>query len=524
MLPRTMARAVGRNFKNKTALICGETRATFGELDARSDRLAAVFATLGIAKGDTAAILSPERIEVHEHFWTCMKTGVVRVGVNTRYAWPEIEYVLTDSAARILFVEHRSLPLVADHVDRLKDLGITLVGIGTDAFGLEYEGLLAEADAAPTLPEIADDDTLFVSYTSGTTGFPKGVAMTHAGVADALAHSVTMFGFSTDDVWYNPSASAWVTVLMTQFNLANGMTSVIPDGAFRIDGFLADVERFRVTSVILVPTMIQWILRELKTSSYDLSSWRLLVYGSAPSSPALIRDIRKNLKVDLLQTYGLTEASGGWVTYLTEADHRLGLTTRPELLGSVGRAGVHFELSIRDDAGNPVPPDTRGELWVRGRANMKAYLNKPAETAEVMRPDGWMRTNDIARMDADGYLFLLDRQKFMIITGAVNVFPATVEAIVCEHPAVAEVAVVGAPHPDWGEAVVAFVRPRETAEAVSIEDLTTFCAAHLSKPEVPKHFIFVEDLPRTSNQKVMKQPLKQLLVDDPSLLPWSRAQ
>ena len=523
MLPRQMAAAVGRNFRNKTALICGETSATFGRLDERSDRLAAALASLGITKGLTAAILSPERIEVHEHFWACMKTGIVRVGVNTRYAWPEIEYVLTDSAARILFVEHRCLSLVADRIDRLKELGITLVGIGTDALGLDYESLLAGVDAAPVLPDIDGDDTLFVSYTSGTTGFPKGVMMSHAGVADAIARSVTMFGFSTDDVWYNPSASAWVTVLMTQFNLANGMTSVIPDGSFRIDGFLADVERFRVTSVILVPTMIQWILRELKTSTWDLSSWRLLVYGSAPSSPALIRDIRRSLKVDLMQTYGLTEASGGWVTYLTEADHRLGLGTRPELLGSVGRAGVHFELSIRDESGRPLPPDSRGELWVRGLANMKGYLNKPVETAEVMRPDGWMRTNDIARMDADGYLYLLDRQKFMIITGAVNVFPATVEAIVCEHPAVAEVAVVGAPHPDWGEAVVAFVRAREAAAPVSIDELTTFCAAHLSKPEVPKHFIFVEDLPRTSNQKVMKQPLKQLLVDDPSLLPWSGA-
>jgi acyl-CoA synthetase (AMP-forming)/AMP-acid ligase II len=151
---------------------------------------------------------------------------------------------------------------------------------------------------------------------------------------------------------------------------------------------------------------------------------------------------------------------------------------------------------------------------------MTGYRNKPAETAEVMRPDGWMRTNDIARMDAAGYVYLLDRQKFMIITGAVNVFPATVEAIVYEHPAVAEVAVVGAPHPDWGEAVVAFVRLREGAEDTTAEELTAFCSKHLSKPEVPKHILFVDDLPKTVNQKVMKQPLKQRLLDDPSLLPW----
>jgi acyl-CoA synthetase (AMP-forming)/AMP-acid ligase II len=258
--------------------------------------------------------------------------------------------------------------------------------------------------------------------------------------------------------------------------------------------------------------------------SYDLSSWRFLIYGSAPSSPALIRQMREVLPVHLVQTYGLTEVTGGGATYLTETDHREALARRPERLKSVGRVGPHFECSIRDADGKPLPPNTQGEVWIRGTAVMKGYLNRPQETAEVMREGGWLCTNDIAQMDEDGFLYLLDRKKFMIISGAVNVFPAAVEAVLSEYNGIEEVAVIGAPHPQWGEAVVAFVRIKSSCAGPSIDDIVDFCADNLSKPEIPKHVILVAELPKTSNGKIMKQPLKDMLAREPTLLPWNNGK
>ena len=520
IIARDLVKAASRNYPNKTAFICGDRRATWAQMDRRSDRLARALQGLGLQKGDVVSTLSQERIEVHEHLYACMKTGAIRVGVNARYVWREIEHVLRDSKTRFLFVEDRCLPLIADHLAQIEAMQIVLIGIGTSALAYEQEALIAEAEGEPAWPALAPDDPLFYSYTSGTTGFPKGVILTQQGVVDAILFSVSSFGFSPDDVWYNPSASAWVTIVMSSFNLANGMTTVIPDGAFRIDQFLLDVGRFGVTSVILVPTMIRWIINELSSKSYDLSSWRFLIYGSAPSSPALIRQMRQVLPCELVQTYGLTEITGGWATYFSEKDHQEALARRPEWLKSVGRFGPHFECSIRDADGKPLPPNTQGEVWIRGTAVMKGYLNRPEETAEVMREGGWLCTNDIAEMDEDGLLYLLDRKKFMIISGAVNVFPATVEAVLAEHAGIEEAAVVGAPHPEWGEAVVAFVRTRSSHAGLSGCDITDFCVDKLSKPEIPKHVIFVAELPKTANGKVIKPQLKERLMREPTLLPW----
>jgi acyl-CoA synthetase (AMP-forming)/AMP-acid ligase II len=518
---RELVKAASRNYPNKTAFICGDRRATWAQMDERSDRLAKALQGLGLKKGDAVSTLSQERIEVHEHLYACMKTGAIRIGVNARYVWREIEHILRDSKTRFLFVEDRCLPLIKDHFEELEAMQIVLIGIGTKALAYEQEALIGAAEGEPAWPALAPDDPLFYSYTSGTTGFPKGVILTQQGVVDAILFSVSSFGFSPDDIWYNPSASAWVTIVMSSFNLANGMTTVIPDGGFRIDQFLLDVGRFGVTSVILVPTMIQWIINELSSKSYDLSSWRFLIYGSAPSSPALIRQMREVLPVSLVQTYGLTEITGGWATYLSEKDHQEALARRPEWLKSVGRFAPHFECSIRDADGKPLPPNTQGEVWIRGTAVMKGYLNRPEETADVMREGGWLCTNDIAQMDEDGLLYLLDRKKFMIISGAVNVFPSTVEAVLAEHVGIEEAAVIGAPHPEWGEAVVAFVRIKSSHAGLTGRNIADFCADKLSKPEIPKHIVFVAELPKTSNGKIMKHTLREMLVRDPSILPWS---
>lgn len=522
MLPRDLVKRCARNYPTKTAYLCGERSCSWREMDQRSDRFGVALQQLGHRAGETVAILTQESIEVYEHFFACMKIAAPRVGLNTAYVWPEMLHVLKDSEVKFLLLDTRCRHLVADRLDELKALGITLIGYGA-GHGLErdYESLLAEAEGEPHWPALAPDDILFVSYTSGTTGVPKGVMLTQEGGVNCILHSLISFGFGPDDIWYMPAASAWVVVIMDTFGLGNGMTTVIPDGAFQLQAYLRDIGRFRVTVGLFVPTMLQRAIVEIQTNPvYDLSSLRMVMYGSSPATPKLIRDAREAFQgIKLLQTYAMTEATGGWISYLTDADHEHALCEEIELLKSVGRIGIHYDCSIRDESGQPVPIGQSGEIWLRGNTMMKGYRNLPEATAEAM-PDGWLRTNDIGRLDERGYLYLLDRQKFLIITGAVNVFPTTVEAILVDHPAVEEVAVVGVPHPEWGEAVVAVVVRKPSHRDVTVQALIDFCHGKLSRPETPKHVVFVEELPKTSNAKLKKGELKKWLSSGAVPLPW----
>ncbi len=522
MFCRDLVKRCARNYPAKTAYFCGERSATWAQMEQRSDRFARALQQLGHRPGETVAILTQETLEVYEHFFACMKIAAPRVGLNTAYARPEMLHVLENSDTRFLLVEARCKQLVGDMRGDIAALGITLIGYGGEhGFALDYEGLLRAADGPPHWPPLAADDLLCISYTSGTTGVPKGAMLTQQAGVNCVLHSLIAFGFSSDDVWYLPASSAWVVVMMGVFGLGNAMATTIPDGSFQVATFLREVASRRVSSVLLVPTVLQRAINEVQANPdrNDLSSLRLLIYGSSPATPKLIRDAKATFGVALLQTYAMTEATGGWISFLTDADHELALREEPELLKSVGRIALHYDCSIRDELGQPVPTGQAGEVWLRGNTLMKGYRKLPEATAETLR-DGWLRTNDIGRLDSRGYLYLMDRQKFLIITGGVNVFPTSVESVLVEHPAVDEVAVVGVPHPEWGEAVVAVVVRRATHAEASVADITAFCEGRLSRIETPKHVVFVAALPKTANAKVKKGELKQWLASQGGLVPW----
>ncbi|MBC5763029.1 class I adenylate-forming enzyme family protein [Ramlibacter albus] len=518
MLPRDLIRNCAAAYPCKAAYHCGNISRTWQEMDARSDKLAAGLQSMGVAKGDAVAILSHECVEIYEHFMACMKIGAVRVGVNWRYPPAELSHVLHDSGARVLLVQASCVHLLGPLRHELESADIRLVGYaGAHGLACDYDALVNQ-DVAPTLPALDADDPLLFTYTSGTTGKPKGVVITNGSVSNTIFQSIVGRGLRTDDVFYMAGQSSWMTVIMLVLGLGNGMTHVIPDGDFDVASYLLDVERFRVTAASLVPTMMRRAIQEQRANPRDTSSLRVISYGSAPATPGLIRDAYETFGCEMLQAYGMTEA--GWVTHLTEADHRYALAHEPELLGSAGRVGVTYELTVRDEQGNVVPAGQRGEIWIRGQGVMKGYLNLPTQTAEVMRGD-WLCTNDIGRVDSRGYLYLLDRKKFLIITGAVNVFPAMVEAVLSQHPAVADVAVFGVPHPEWGEAVVAVVQRRlEEPAAADATDLLAFCQQRLSKPECPKAFVFMPEIPKASTGKTNKLLLKQQVLAKPEQFPW----
>ena len=523
MLPRDLLARCAQNFPNKVAYYCGDRSATWSQMDRRADQLAAGLQQLGVSQGDTVAILTHETIEVYEHFFACMKIGAVRVGLNWRYAEEEMRHVLKDSNAKAVIVQARCRETIEPLLPELVKSGVLVVGYGSDHdLELDYESVVERGrDGGPQYPAIAPDDALFISYTSGTSGLPKGVVLTHHGLHDTILHSVVSMGFTPDDVWYMPGASAWVVIASNVWGLANGMTHVLPDGDFEVSQFLHDIARYRVTVPLMVPTMMRWLAREYRSGKYDLSSVRMIVFGSSPASPALIRETSETFGCDLFQIYGLTEATGGWVPFMTPQDYREALVNDSERLKSVGRCGVHFEASIRGDDGEELAPNQTGELWLRGVPVMKEYLNLPEKTEEVFPGDGWLKTNDIASRDEDGYIYLHDRKNFLIITGAVNVFPSSVEAVLSLHEDVEEVAVVGVPHPDWGEAVVAVVRAREDSELTQAK-LLEVCKGRLGKPEIPKLVLFVDEpLPKTLSSKLRKKDIRSWVLDNPSLVPWS---
>jgi acyl-CoA synthetase (AMP-forming)/AMP-acid ligase II len=512
MLPEMIA-ACGRNHPHKTAFIQGTRTATWQEMDRRSTRLAGALRGLGAGRNDAVAILAQERIEVYEHWFACLKAGVVRVGINWRYATREMQHILTDCRPALLFVDAHCVASLAGLEETLREIGCTVVGFGSGhGQAIDYETLLAGADAGFEPVRYEGEETVLYTYTSGTTGVPKGVMIKESGVAAAILHTALSAGVMPDDVWYRPNQSSWVVLIGNSAGLANAMTMVIPDGVFEVRAFLRDVERLRVTVALLVPTSLLRMLEEYRAGSYDLSSLRCLIYGGGPISPRLLRETHETLGCALVQTYGLTEAT--WATYLRHDDHLRGFAGRPELLQSAGRFALHFEADIRDDDGRPLPRGEIGTLWLRGPCVMKGYLNLPELTRSVLMADGWLITHDVGCIDADGYLYLKDRKNFLIVTGGVNVYASTVEAVLAESAAIREIAVVGLPDERWGEVVAAAVVRAEGPAARSFDEATlrAFCAGKLSGMEIPKRLVFVDELPRTFTGKVDKVQIRRTLL------------
>ncbi len=508
---------VSRNYAGKVAYRCGAAVRTWAQMNDRAGRLAGALHGLGARRSDTVAILGRETLEIYEHYFACMKAGLVRVGINWRYAPAEVAHILQDCGARILLVHAECEPLLRQAM-ALADLShLVVVGYGDHGQPHDYESLMRGASAPQPCP-LAGEDPLVVSYTSGSTGVPKGVVHSHRSVALIIIQGAVSRGLTTDDVWYGAVASSWMACVLNMIGLANGMTTVVMDGAFDADAFIEETRRHGVSAALLVPTLAARVMDRCAGAPHALDSLRLLMYGSSPAPQALLERIMGTLRCRLMQTYGMTE--GGWVSHLTPADHDLGLRGRPELLRSAGRVGGMYEMSVRDDAGRELPVGEPGELWLRGETTMLRYLNLPRETEKALA-GGWLRTNDIGRFDDEGYLYLVDRKKFMIITGAVNVFPASVEAVLCRHPDVAEIAVLGVPHPAWGEAVVAVVCARPGRPVPTAQALAEFGSAHLSRMELPKHVLPMNELPKTVTSKVDKRALQAWLRERHGELPWA---
>jgi acyl-CoA synthetase (AMP-forming)/AMP-acid ligase II len=506
---RDLIAHAARNFRAKTAFIDDQRKASWQEMHQRSDALASAMQNLGVQKGDKSAILSFDRTETLEHFFACAKLGAVRVGVNRGYAFREILHVIHDANAKTLFVEAPLLPLLGQELTTLREEGIIIIGIGTEhGLPLDYDDLL-QSNRAPALPLLLPNDEIMLSYTSGTTGLPKGVILSQQGVYTHIVYTALAAEMGYADVWYNPTAMAWVTILLNLLGLVNGMTSVLPGTGFDADRYLDAIGQYKVTRGILAPIMLSRVLQAYKNKPRDTSSFKSILLGSSPSTLPLMIDAFETFKVPVCQWYAMTETSWGALSSLRPEEMLENVEKNPERLLSVGKPGIHVEISIKDEHGHEVPGGQVGEVWLKGEVLAKGYHQLPQETAETFK-DGWLRTNDLGRFDEEGYLYLVDRKKFLIISGGVNVYPSAVESALTEHPKIREVAVIGIADAEWGQAVVAFIVPHE-GSTLTEQEIIDFAKERLARWEAPKQIVICKELPRGPTQKVKKEALRHML-------------
>ena len=427
---------------------------TWSQWNDRVRRLAGALAQLGVERGDVVAFVDKNHPACVESTLAAASLGAANAIINFRLAADEMDYVLNDSGAKVVIVGSELKPSIEKLRDKLPNVE-KIVEVTPDGGDLdEYEALLAGATPVGRSPDVEPDDVAIIMYSSGTTGRPKGVALTQANV---IAHTVNGFdGWEVDEGDKNLVAMPLFHVAGTsyiQYGLHFGMPSIMTrdaDGASLAGGILKGANR-----TFLVPAVLAKVLESGPDAVKLFSALKTYAYGASPMPLPLLRQALEAWpNTDFIQAYGLTEVTGV-ITRLMPEDHR---SDNEERFVSAGTLVPGAEVRVVDpDTFEDVPQGEQGELWFRSAQLMKGYHNKPEATAEAITDDGWFRTGDIGRVDADGYIFVEDRLKDMIITGGENVYSIEVERVLAEHPAVAEVAVIGVPDDKWGEAVKAVV-------------------------------------------------------------------
>ena len=489
----------------RTAVIDGDLELTYADLDERATRLATALLAAGLRPGDRVALLMDNTHRPVEVMVACARAGFVHVPLDFRLTADDVRAILADCLPSAVIVDEPYLAVAdAVHPD-LPGVAVWARGAGG------YDELLAAGGTRPPDVEVHDTDVFSILYTSGTTGRAKGVTATHQQTLDnAMAViAATGIGESSRAIVSYPHNSAGTVHHVWGPVLVSGGLLVMTDvRQFRADRFLALVERHRVTHCQLVPTMLFRLLDHPDRDRYDLSSLQTVGYASAPIPPERVREALDAFGPTLLQMYGMTETTS-LATVLSPADHVRAAGGDEHLFASCGRAAPGVEITLQDDGGRPAPVGEIGEIVMRGRWLTTHYWNDPDRTAETIR-DGWLHSGDLGRMDAEEYLYVVDRKKDLLITGAAKVASTEVESVLYGHPAVLEAAVVGLPDREWGERIHAVVAPRP-GHAVTADELIAFCRERLAHFKCPKSAEVRAELPKTSTGKLAKGVLRDEL-------------
>ena len=501
-------------YPDKAAVVDSGHTFTYAQLGERVAGLARFIQSRGIKSGDRISVLEINSHAFLEIYYAAAGIGAVLNPLNYRLAPKEIAYILRDAGARWLLANKQFSSQVRGLLEEDTPLeGIIWIGEPQDLSGQiachDYETAIeshkGHFDPVPT----REDDVAHLYYTSGTTGRPKGVMLTHKNVCLHALGTIAELKLVDSDIWGHIApmfhlADAWATFAFTWVGARHVMV-----GQFEPETVMSTIETEHITLSNLIPTMLNLMIKHPRIGDFDFSSLRVILSGGAPIAPQVVRSIMESFGCDYIQTYGMTETSP-YLTFSILKQHLLNLSAEDQLKykSKTGRPFIGVELKVVDQNSNPVKADDQqvGEIWVRGDTVTTGYWNLPEETKEAFT-DGWLRTGDLAVVDTEGYVNIVDRKKDMIVTGGENVYSTEVENVLYMHPKVLEAAVFGVPDDKWGEAVTAAVvlRQDETADEAEIIE---FCKKYQASYKTPKSIIFLAELPKTGSGKITKKALR----------------
>lgn len=507
--------AIARNARHSpdsTAVFEGDRELSYRALDDRTSRLANLLIDeYGVRPADRVALLVHNRTEVIEVLGGCAKGGATYVGLNFRLKEPEYRDILDNADPRVLITE----PEYSELAMRLageRDLKVLMLD---DPGPGGYETALAahSPDQPPTLHQIRPEDDFAIVYTSGTTGRPKGV---HFDVRAAIQHGTVValeYDIKPHSRWLMalPHNSS-VNITFVPFLLMGGAVGFFDMRGFDAQVFAAEVRRHRASHTYLVPTMLFRLL-DSGIGPEDIPTLHTIGYGAAPTPPDRIRELVARFGPRFIQLYGMAEVASV-CTMLRKEDHERAIARNDRLFSSAGRASWTQDVRVVDDGGNDLPAGERGEVVFGSPYMMKGYFRDPERTGEAL-VDGWMHSGDIGMWDDEGYLYIVDRKKDLIISGGLNIVPSEIEAALYSHPSVLEASVFGVPDAEWGERVAAAVALKRDAAVESAELLQTCKDAGLSSLMVPGRIEILDALPKNAVGKLDKRALRDLLITSP---------
>ena len=513
LVTRFLRRAV-KLYPNKTAVVCGENRFTYAEYNERVNRLSNVLLGLNVEQGDRVSFLTFNCHRLLESYYGVVQMGAVLLPLNVRLSGEELAWILNHAEAKVLFVDKDLLPLIRPVIGKLETVQtfiLLLDGVPpSDCNWLDYESLLSSASpATPPQPLIDENDVAELFYTSGTTGRPKGVMLTHRNLYANAISFIHGLDLRDGDVFLQTvplfHVNGWGT---PHFLTCVGGTHVLMR-AFDPQRVLELIEHERVTVGAMVPTMLNALLNFPDAGKYDVSSFSRLLVGGAPPPESFFKAAAQKFGVDCFTGYGLSETSPG-LAIATVKSHLASLPDDEQyrIKARTGLEVIGVELRVLDDRGEDVENDGRqiGEIVARSDGVMKGYWKDPEATSKVI-VDGWFHTGDLATIDQENYIQIVDRKKDIIISGGENVASVEIENALYSHPAVSENAVIAVPDDKWGEVPKALV-VLKPGQHVTEDDLLQHCRAKLAKFKVPKSVEFVDPLPKTGTGKTLKSRLR----------------
>jgi fatty-acyl-CoA synthase len=499
-------RAQGKARGYTTAFEFEGRRTSFAGLDIHTNRVANGLISLGVKPHERVAYLGKNSDIYFELLLGAMKANVVMAPVNWRLAGPEIAFIVEDCKAAVLFVGPEFIEQVRGIQAQLPSVRTFIASEGGAPDWLDFAVWRdAQSGDDPKVP-IAEKDIAIQLYTSGTTGKPKGAMLSHANFLSLVRaggdQRPDWNKWSDDDVSlvampaFHIGGSGWGVLGL--YHGAKGVIAREFDPTKVLDFF----EKSGITKLFMVPAAMQFVVRQPRAREVDFSRLKYMLYGASPIPAALLKECIEVFKCGFVQMYGMTETTGTIVA-LPPEDHVEGL----DRMRSAGKALPGVELAILDAEGNKLPPGEVGEIATRSGSNMAGYWNLPEATAKTLDADNWLRTGDAGYLDSDGYLYIHDRIKDMIISGGENIYPAEVESAICDHPDVAEVAVVGVPDEQWGEAVKAIVVMKSGKKATPAA-IIGFARERIAGFKTPKSVDFIEALPRNASGKILRRHLR----------------